>query len=153
MAKTIPIPSLKKPTAALPIDAMASFVTGVPTLGTAPQPEAIATPPEVKIRLADHQAPPNGPDTAPDALIVSAEAAPAAAVVDIESARPARRRVPARSGRRLETRRDGSVARKVTVYLEPELDRELSLHAVTNEVDRSAVVAEAVYRFLRKNDS
>ena len=34
---------------------------------------------------------------------------------------------------------------------QPELDKQLSIHAVTNDVDRSEVVAEALSQYLRRN--
>jgi len=73
-------------------------------------------------------------------------------VHSIDGGKPATRRTKtvAKAGRRLETRSDGSVSRKVTVYLSPELDKQLSLHAVSNEIDRSDIVSEALARYLRK---
>lgn len=131
MAK--PIPSLKKPTAPLPVDAMAAFVSG----------EREAAPLELTSRAEDSAAQEPG--------VIATAPEPSATVHKIDGGKgPRRPKSAAKSGRRLETRSDGSVSRKVTVYLAPELDRQLSIHAVTNDIDRSDVVAEALARYLGK---
>lgn len=133
MVKSVPIPSLKKPSNALPIDAMAAFVSGSESGGAAAASEPVALT--------------SGPSSDEDSDTTSTT------VVSIESGRaapPRAKAVSKKSGRRVETRADGSVARKVTVYLEPELDKQLSIHAVTNDVDRSDIVAEALSRYLHK---
>lgn len=132
MAKPVPIPSLKKPSNALPVDAMAAFVSGPDSAGAVASPELVAL---TSVPSSDEVS-----DTS-------------TTVVSIESGRvapPRAKTVSKKSGRRVETRADGSVSRKVTVYLEPELDKQLSIHAVTNDVDRSDIVAEALSRYLQK---
>lgn len=135
-----PIPSLKKPTAPLPVDAMAAFVSGEREMSPLP---ALAPPLDLA-SSAEEIAPQKPVATTPE---------PSATVHKIDGgkgAAPRRPKTPAKSGRRLEVRSDGSVSRKVTVYLAPELDKQLSIHAVTNDVDRSEVVAEALARYLGK---
>lgn len=136
MAKPVPIPSLKKPSNALPVDAMAAFVSGPESAASA------AVAPAEPIALVSAPSSSDNADTSPT-------------VVSIDSGRPSsapRAKASAKkSGRRVETRADGSVSRKVTVYLEPDLDKQLSIHAVTNDIDRSDVVAEALSQFLRRN--
>lgn len=136
-----PIPSLKKPTATLPLDAMASFVSG--QAETAP-PATGAAP-----RLVEDPVAPPVPDGGGEtpqatATVHSLEGAKAAA--PRRSVKPQQK-----GGRRLETRSDGTLSRKVTFYLDPELDRQLSIHAVTKGLDRSVLVAEALARFLKKD--
>lgn len=137
MAKPVPIPSLKKPSNALPVDAMAAFVSGPESAASA------AAAPAEPIALVSAPSSSETADTSSQT------------VVSIDSGRPTSapraKASPKKSGRRVETRADGSVARKVTVYLEPELDKQLSIHAVNNDVDRSDVVAEALSLFLRRN--
>ena len=118
-----PIPTLKKPTAPLPVDAMAAFVSG--------EREAAPLPAPAPIELAS----------------------PSATVHKIDEGKGSvsrRSKTPEKSGRRLETRSDGSVSRKVTVYLAPDLDKQLSIHAAINDIDRSEVVAQALTRYLEK---
>ena len=141
MAK--PIPTLKKPSAPLPLAAMAAFVSGEKEGAPILAPSA---PPELAVNQDQPLSVPTDE--------VEAAAEPSATVHSIDGGKgplPRRTKTAAKSGRRLETRSDGSVTRKVTVYLSPELDKQLSLHAVTNELDRSDVVAEALARYLRKS--
>ena len=139
MAK--PIPSLKKPSAPLPVSAMAAFVSG----------EQEATPllvPRIELATDEGATPP------PELVVATTASEPSATVHSIDGGTaPRRPKAAAKNGRRLETRSDGSVTRKVTVYLAPDLDKQLSLHAVTNDVDRSDIVAEALTRYLRKTAS
>lgn len=139
MAK--PIPSLKKPSAPLPVSAMAAFVSG----------EQEATPllvPRIELATDEGPTPPQ-----PELVVATTALEPSATVHSIDGTAPRRPKAAAKNGRRLETRSDGSVTRKVTVYLAPDLDKQLSLHAVTNDVDRSDIVAEALCRYLRKTAS
>ncbi len=141
MAK--PIPTLKKPNASLPVDAMTAFVSGQVDAPAAafPAPRVVSIEPE------------NAPPSADLAEVAAADEASATIhSIDTEKASP--RRTPSKpqtkSGRRVETRSDGSLMRKVTIHLEVELDKQLSLHAVTKGVDRSVIVAEALTRLLRR---
>lgn len=138
MAK--PIPTLKKPSAPLPVAAMAEFVSGEKE--SAPLVAA-------HIELASNA----GVEVSHETDEGGGIAATSATVHKIDGGKssvPRRTKTPAKSGRRLETRSDGSVSRKVTVYLTPELDRQLSIYAVTNDIDRSDVVTEALVRYLGK---
>lgn len=140
MAK--PIPTLKKPTAALPVAAMAAFISGEKEGTPVPAPSA-----HTELAM-NHDEPLSAQSDQAEAV-----AEPSATVHSIDGKVPLPRRTKAASkgGLRVETRTDGSVTRKVTVYLAPELDKQLSLYAVTNEIDRSDVVAEALARYLRKS--
>jgi hypothetical protein len=135
MAKPVPIPSLKKPSGGLPLDAMTSFITSS-------EPAAVAPP------LPDASEP------APLALAPEApEESAASTQGDLPPAPPRHARAKSgagKGGRRLEPRKDGSLTRKVTIYLAPDLDRQLSLYAINNDVDRSEVIAEVLARFLKK---
>jgi hypothetical protein len=143
MAKPVPIPSLKKPSGSLPVDAMTAFVAAAqsPNSRPAADPPTLTLAPEVaqvESEASKIAAPP--------------EPAPGPVVADAPNTATARPKAAAKkSGRRLEERRDGTVSRKVTIYLAPDLDKQLSLYALTNDVDRSEVVAEVLGRFLRKN--
>lgn len=135
MVKSTPIPSLKKPSATLPVAAMAAFVGNAPDAPSesfAPS-ETEKTPQLRSVELEEHS-PSNQ---------TAEELVPAPRIKSPSKASK-------KSGRHLQTRSDGSVARKVTIYLEPELDKQLSLHAVTNAVDRSEIVSEALSRFLKR---
>jgi hypothetical protein len=66
-----------------------------------------------------------------------------------EAARRSRKPKVSKQGRRLVARVDGSSARKVTLYLAPDLDRQLSLYALEHGIDRSTVVAELLAKYLK----
>lgn len=132
MAKSVPLPSLKKPSVGLPMAAMEQFLSEtssppVPTLTLAPKQETVEEAPTT---------------TPPEQAEVMAAEAP-------EGARHSRKPKPSKQGRRLVARVDGSSARKVTLYLAPDIDRKLSLYALENGIDRSSVVAELLAKYLK----
>lgn len=141
MAKQIAIPSIKRPTASIPVDAMAAFVSGATGEGASLVSESNASSANDGGTAAVQDGDTSAVRDDGTSTVVSMTGRPHV---------PRASRTTKRAGRRLETRRDGSVTRKVTVYLEPDLDKQLSLHAVTNDIDRSDVVAEALSRFLRR---
>jgi hypothetical protein len=130
MAKSVPLPSLKKPSAGLPMAAMEQFLSetslpAAPTLTLAPQ----------------HETAEEASTTPLEQVEVVAESS--------ESPRHSRKPKVSKQGRRLVARVDGSSARKVTLYLAPDLDRKLSLYALENGIDRSSVVAELLAKYLK----
>lgn len=131
-----PIPTLKKPTA-VPAAMVEAFVAGEDV--QPPPTEAVSA---VKMGVVTQ-----------DGGASSAVASAPVLAIDRASSKQARtpRQTP-RTGRRVETRRDGSSARKVTFYLTPELDKRLTIYAATNEVDRTEVVQDVLEKFLRKSN-
>lgn len=129
-----PIPSLKR--SPVPASVAAAFVSS-----SNEPPLSLVAPPAASIEPALAVA------TQP-AVAISPEAAPAVPAAAFE---PEKKRGPAKkSARKLEVRKDGSELRKVTVYLEPDLDRALAIHAASEGIDRSAIVNDAISRYLRK---
>lgn len=60
---------------------------------------------------------------------------------------------PTPSARAVVTRADGSERRRTTVYFPPTLAKQLVLYCAENERELSAVVAEAVERWLEANQA
>lgn len=123
MAK--PIPSLKKPSASVPVEAIANFVE--------PTSDGNITTPLSSVSLVP-------PVEQPEEYPTTGE------VRQSQS----RRRSKSTAGRRLEERKDGTVARKVTIYLPPEIDRQLSVYALDQGVDRSEIVVDLLARHFKK---
>lgn len=137
MAK--PIPQLKRP--AVPADIAERFIAAGPgavTPSVALQPAPLAVVPEAPplVHLED-------PATAATSEPTSIAIAPQ----PDESRAPPRR--PRNSGRQLTKRASGAELRKVTFYLPPDLDTELSVHCARNGLDRTDVVVAALKKLVK----
>jgi hypothetical protein len=145
MAK--PIPSLKRPS--IPADIAERFIAAGPSAVVAPLPQPAPAPlsivpePAVAAPAADLEVEPARPH--PEAGLEQADVAAPAVVVE----RKAPRARAGQSGRQLTRRANGEEVRKVTFYLPPELDTELSLHCVRNGLDRTDVVVTALKRIIK----
>ena len=125
-----PIPTLKKRSAVVPPEAMSVFVAGddAGSTSAAVSPVSLVAPisseaTEVSKAAGGRQ------KSAPQTKTTSPKLA-------------------TNNGRKLTARRDGSEVRKVTAYLDADLDMKLSLYAVKNGLGRTDVLAQALERFL-----
>lgn len=144
MAKSTPIPSFKRPTA-MPASAMAAFVSG-----DSSNAETNSSPPAAgETRVANSASLSESPETSSE---VSSDQATVHSI-DGKAAKARTKASQIKNGRRLEIHKDGTTSRKVTIYLDPEMDRQLSIHSVTIGVDRSHIIAEALTKFFRHTSS
>lgn len=137
MAK--PIPQLKRP--AVPADIAERFIAAGPSAVTpaiALQPAPLAVVPE---------APPLT-DLEVSATAAMPEPTSIAMAPQPDESRTQVRR-PRSSGRQLTKRASGAELRKVTFYLPPDLDTELSVHCARNGLDRTAVVVAALKKLVK----
>jgi len=123
----------------MPVSAMAAFVAGD---SQSQEPTSLVDDTTAVESAAASEAPDSSGQTIPDQGTVHS--------IDQKLAKPRSKAAQAKNGRRLESRKDGTTARKVTFYLDQELDTQLSIHAVTTGVDRSTIVCEALAKFLRR---
>ncbi|MDX2009659.1 MAG: hypothetical protein SFW67_05695 [Myxococcaceae bacterium] len=145
MAK--PIPQLKRP--AIPAAVAEGFISAGANAAATPLPPA----PQAALSVVPEQ----GAATSVPAVEVAAEATAAPLAVEPPApvpAPPAERKAAPRArastgGRQLTKRVTGEEVRKVTFYLPPELDQELSLHCVRNGLDRKDVVIAALRKVVR----
>lgn len=138
MAK--PIPQLKRP--AVPADIAERFISAGSTAVTpavALQPATLTVVPEPAVEAADPVA------AEPSVLEAST---PVAMTAPNDDARTSTRR-PRNSGRQLTKRASGAELRKVTFYLPPDLDTELSVHCARNGLDRTDVVVAALKKLVK----
>lgn len=136
MSGNKPIPSLKR-AVVVPPSVMENFVNA----GTVTPPAPLTLVPDAAAAAAPVAKAEVAPAVVATPAPVEAPVAPAAE----RSARPAKK-----SGRKLEVRKDGTEARKVTFYLDPEVDRALAVYAATSGMDRSMLVNEALAKFLKR---
>lgn len=137
MAK--PIPQLKRP--AVPADIAERFIAAGPSAvspSIALQPAPLTVVPEAP-PLVDLEVPATA--ATPEPTNVAMDPQPD------ESRAPPRR--PRNSGRQLTRRASGAELRKVTFYLPPDLDTELSVHCARNGLDRTDVVVAALRKVVK----
>lgn len=137
MSGNKPIPSLKR-AVVVPPSVMENFVNA----GTVTPPAPLTLVPDA---AAVSAAPVAKAEVAPAVVATLAPVEAPAPVAAERSSRPSKK-----SGRKLEVRKDGTEARKVTFYLDPEVDRALAVHAATSGMDRSMLVNEALAKFLKR---
>lgn len=132
MAKP-PLPTLKKPS--MSVSAMAAFVD-------APPAPAVVEPsmPAQHLNLVETE--PSNTSPAGSSPAVAEQSAD-----ETTSKRPPKK---PESNRRIDVRKDGTHVRKVTFHLDAELDKELSILAATEGLDRSVIVEKALERLLRR---
>lgn len=136
MAK--PIPQLKRP--AVPAHIAERFIAGGVAPTVALQPAPLTVVPEPAVSAAD-----NLEAAAP---VVEAPTPVALAPTPTDEVQPAPRR-PRNTGRQLSKRASGEHLRKVTFYLPPDLDTELSVHCARNGLDRTTVVVAALRKAVK----
>ena len=137
MAK--PIPQLKRP--AVPADIAERFIAAGPSAVTpaiALQPAPLTVVPEAP-PLTDLEV--SAPAAMPEPTSIAMAPQPD------ESRTQVRR--PRSSGRQLTKRASGAELRKVTFYLPPDLDTELSVHCARNGLDRTSVVVAALKKLVK----
>lgn len=137
MAK--PIPQLKRPV--VPADIAERFIAAGPSAVT----PAVALSPTLSV-VPEPSLPPV--DLASSPVVEDSNSAVATIPAHTDEARQATRR-PRNGGRQLTKRASGTELRKVTFYLPPDLDTELSVHCARNGLDRTDVVVTALKKLVK----